>query len=395
MHVGSTQIGPGQIGTMRVGNGYAGAPVSRPRVLIDGFFWGKPYGFGRFLSELSRALGTVPDPAIDMVVAVPGHIDPASLPRYPSLAWEPVRAAPLPVWEQILIPHAARRLGADVIHFPCNTRALRTGRRPAIVTVHDLMFLDDIPPWRRVKDAIYARYTTQIFHRASARSIVVAVSDTTRRELAGHGIEARTVYNTVDGFLADYAGVPALQAPRPYILHRGGYAMHRNTGRVVEAFRAARANLPGVDLKVLGAPGGAALWQTEGEDDIQFLPRVSDADLAALYRGSLCVVATSLQEGFGLPILEGFGFNTPVITSARDPMREVAADAAVLVDPTDVAAIAEAMRAVGTDASLRASLVARGTARRRIFAAPRVADAMMAIYAEAARSRQDSRPQRR
>ena len=361
--------------------------VSAPRVLIDGFFWGKPYGFGRFLSELCRALGSVPDPEIDVVVAIPGTIDPATLPRYSSLAWQPLRAAELPIWEQILIPRTARRLVCDVIHFPCNTRALLTGGRPAIVTVHDLMFLDENPPWRRFKDAVYARYTTQIFRRSSVRSTVIAVSDTTRRALAEHGVEARTVYNTVDGFLSECAVVAPLQTSRPYILHRGGYAEHRNTLRVIEAFRAARANLPGIDLKVLGAPVGATLWQTEAERDIQFLPRVPDAELAALYRGSLCLVATSLQEGFGLPILEGFGFGTAVITSARDPMREVAGDAALLVDPTDVNAIAEAMRAVGTNADLRATLVARGTARARTFASSHVAAEMMAVYAEAAQHR--------
>ena len=365
--------------------------VSAPRVLIDGFFWGKPYGFGRFLSELCRALGSTPDPGMDLVVAIPSYIDPATLPRYPSLAWQPLRAVTLPIWEQILIPRMARRLAADVIHFPCNTRALLTGGRPAIVTVHDLMFLDEIPPWRRVKDAIYARYTTQIFRRSSVRSTVIAVSDTTRRALAEHGVVARTVYNTVDGFLAECAAIAPVQAPRPYILHRGGYAAHRNTLRVIEAFRAARPSLPGVDLKVLGAAEGAALWQTEAERDIQFLPRVSDADLAALYRGGLCLVATSLQEGFGLPILEGFGFATPVITSTRDPMREVAGDAALLVDPTDVNAIADAMRAVGTNADLRATLVARGTTRARVFASSRVAAEMMAVYAEVAHNRSISR----
>ena len=365
--------------------------MSAPRVLIDGFFWGKPYGFGRFLSELCRALGSVPDPGVEIVVAIPGNVDPATLPHYPSLAWQPLNAAPLPIWEQVLIPRMARRLASDVIHFPCNTRALLTGGRPAIVTVHDLMFLDDIPPWRRVKDAIYARYTTQIFRHGSVRSTVIAVSNTTRRALAEHGVEARTVYNTVDGFLAEYAAVAPLETPRPYILHRGGYAAHRNTERVIEAFRAARASLPGLDLKVLGASEGAALWQTQGERDITFLPRVSDAELAALYRGSRCLVATSLQEGFGLPILEGFGFGTPVITSTRDPMREVAGDAALLVDPTEVNAIAEAMRAMGTSAALRASLIARGTARARDFAATRVAAEMICVYAEAAQHRQVSR----
>ena len=351
---------------------------------MDGFFWGKPYGMGRFSSELCRALGSVPDPAVDLVVAIPSNIDPATLPRYPSLTWHSVRAAELPIWEQLLIPLTACRLACDVIHSPYNTRPFRTGGRPAIVTIHDLMFLDETPPWRRFKDAIHTRYTRQIFRHTAVRSTVIAVSETTRRALAGQGVEARTVYNTADAFLADYATVAPLQAPRPYIFHRGAYAAHRNTERVIEAFRAMRASLPGIELKVLGAVQGAALWHTEAERDIQFLSRVSDAELAALYRGSLFVVATSLQEGFCMPILEGFGFGTPVITSTRDPMREVASDAALLVDPTEVNAIADAMRTVAANAELRATLVARGATRVRDFASSHVAAKLITIYTEAA-----------
>ena len=92
-----------------------------------------------------------------------------------------------------------------------------------------------------------------------------------------------------------------------------------------------------------------------------------------------------------MPILEGFGFGTPVITSMRDPMREVASDAALLVDPTDVSAIADAMRTVVANPELRATLVARGATRVRAFAGSHVAAKLIAIYTEAVQHRQVGR----
>ena len=106
--------------------------------------------------------------------------------------------------------------------------------------------------------------------------------------------------------------------------------------------------------------------------------------LAALYAGSACVVATSLQEGFGLPIIEGFGFGVPVITSAIDPMAEVAGDAALLVDPCSIGDIADAIVSVVSDPALARSLVARGRVRMGVFASARVAERMIDIYGRCA-----------
>jgi glycosyltransferase involved in cell wall biosynthesis len=193
------------------------------------------------------------------------------------------------------------------------------------------------------------------------------------------GIEATTVYNTADGFLAALPRERAA-ADRPYILHRGGYLQHRNTERVIQAFRIVRNRVPDVELKIVGAPEGAHRWGTRDEDGIQYLPRLSDAELAACYAGSVCVIAASLAEGFGLPIIEGFGFGTPVITSDIDPMREVAGGAAMLVDPYNIDMMGEAMLSVVSDRSLAGAFVAKGRARLETFSGNRLAEQMMRIY---------------
>ncbi len=348
-------------------------------MLIDGYFLGKPYGFGRFIGELCRALGRA-DSDLTFIVATPDRVPTDLLPAYSRLSWHRVPDTNFMVWEQITIPRLARTLRCGLIHFPYNTRAL-VPACPSVTTVHDLLFLADRVPITTLKDHVAARYAKLAFKTATRRAAaIVSVSRTTESALRHIGIQARTVYNTVDGFVAEFAPRRKPQPERPYILHRGGYAVHRNTQRVIEAFRRTRTKLGGIDLKIVGAPLGAGRWQVH-EPEIQFLPRVSDRELAALYAGSSCVVAASLQEGFGLPIIEGFGFDAPVITAALDPMREIAGDAALLVDPYRIDAISDAMSALLCDPSLAMTLVERGRLRRKLFSSESVATQMIDVYA--------------
>ncbi len=87
--------------------------------------------------------------------------------------------------------------------------------------------------------------------------------------------------------------------------------------------------------------------------------------LVSLIRGAKALVFPSLYEGFGLPVLEAMSLGTPVITSNTASIPEVAGDAALLVDPYDPRAIADAIKTISTDAALRETLSARGGRRRR------------------------------
>lgn len=357
------------------------APV---RVLVDGRLLGKPYGFGRFADELCRALGEAPVDDVEVTVVVPERLL-SSLPEYPGLRWRAAPETNLVRWEQVTLPRLARELRSDVLHALYNTGPLRPGVA-TVATVHDLFFLHDRVPVRRLKDRIWAEYSRLVFRSAIPRyAQVTCVSDATRRALAEVGIDARTVHNTVDGFVADHP--PRVRPDRPrYALHRGGAMPHRNTQRVLDAFAAVHAEVPDVELLVLGVPDGHTRFRVPDGLPVTFLPRISDQELADLYAGSAVVVATSLQEGFGLPVLEGFGFGSPVVTSTVEPLPEVAGDAALLVDPTDTAAVAHAVRRVLTEPGLAEHLVAAGRVRAERFSGARAAAAMQDVYRQAARA---------
>src|SRR5207247_6384387 len=101
--------------------------------------------------------------------------------------------------------------------------------------------------------------------------------------------------------------------------------------RLVDATRRA-----GAELRVVGARG----WGDVALDGVTWLGEVTDEELARLYRGATVVAYPSLYEGFGIPVLEAMACGAPVVTSRGGALEEVAGEAAVLVDPLDVAGIA-------------------------------------------------------
>jgi glycosyltransferase involved in cell wall biosynthesis len=124
------------------------------------------------------------------------------------------------------------------------------------------------------------------------------------------------------------------------------------------------------------------LPRTDGVHTLGFVP---EAQLTWLYRNATAFVFPSLYEGFGLPILEAMSAGTPVITSDRGAMAEVADDAALLVAPEDPTALADALARVTTHPGTRDDLATRGAARAGEFTWERAAERTMQVYGSAAR----------
>lgn len=155
-----------------------------------------------------------------------------------------------------------------------------------------------------------------------------------------------------------YPGVPpgfsaGVDTREPFVLHLGSNDPRDNTAVAVEACRRA-----GVRLRVVGG------WSGDGAES---LGRVSDAELASLYRHAACFIDPTLYEGFGYGVLEAMASGAPVVASNTTSVPEVVGEAGILCGPRDVDALASAVERVLADQALAAELGARGIERAAAF----------------------------
>ncbi len=169
----------------------------------------------------------------------------------------------------------------------------------------------------------------------------------------------------------------------PFLLHVGAIQERKNIRRLVEAFETLDSDL---HLVLAGSDGyGAAqirarIAASPAAARIRVLGYVARPVVERLYRAATALAFPSLDEGFGLPVLEAMSAGLPVVTSNRAALAEVAGDAALLADPTDTAAIAAALRRIVTDSSLRSELIRKGRQRAAQFAWPRAAAETLGVY---------------
>lgn len=172
----------------------------------------------------------------------------------------------------------------------------------------------------------------------------------------------------------------------PYILYVGSIAARKNLPRVLAAYAQVRRRSDKWRMVIVGArkwkssPVYETVQRLGLADVVHFTGFVEEVDLPALYNGADLFVFPSLYEGFGLPVLEAMACGTPVVTANRSSLPEVAGDAALLVDPEDVEAIAAAMQRLLSDPALAADLRQRGLERAAQFTWERTARETVAVY---------------
>jgi len=359
------------------------------RVLYNALQAGNRSGTGRYTVELLRALaGLEAGPSITAAW-------PAGLPR--PQGTDRVDFVDLPadgawrlLFDQSGAHRLARRLRADVVHYPASVGPLRP--MPGLVlTVHDLAFLRH-PEWFSPSRARY--YRLAVGRSAPKAARVVADSHATARDLVELlGIPRGRIdvahLGVGEAFRPDAAAREAVRRKYPlpdhFFLYLGTLEPRKNLARVVEAFSRVAGRVP-QDLVLAGRHG----WRCEAlqralevspcRDRIQLPGFIEDADQPALIAAADAFVWPSLYEGFGLPPLEAMACGTPVLTSNASSLPEVVGEAALTVPPEDIDAIAAGMARLAKDDALRDRLRTAGPARAAGFTWRRCAEAVLETY---------------
>jgi glycosyltransferase involved in cell wall biosynthesis len=274
---------------------------------------------------------------------------------------------------------AGRRF--DVLHSPALTAPLAT-RAANVVVLADTTWIT-VPDLGKGQAATVRLWQAVVPHVARRADRVVAISTASARDIERL---LSVPHERIDVIPLGY-GTPPRAEPTPeaslrerlrmgegpIVLNVAMKKLHKNQLRLVQAMPAIREATPDARLVMPGArtPYEEALRQEAAElgldDAVVFPGHVSDADLEGLYAAASAFAFPSLNEGFGLPLLEAMARDVPVVTSRVSALPEVAGDAALLVDPTSVEEIAQAVTRVLTDEGVRKRLVSAGRERPQAF----------------------------
>ncbi|HEV3378705.1 MAG TPA: glycosyltransferase family 1 protein [Thermoleophilaceae bacterium] len=274
-------------------------------------------------------------------------------------------------WEQLALPLLARR--ADLLYCPANLAPLAS-RRNAVV-IHDLAALAH-PEWY---GGTYVAWQRLVLPTVARRArLVLTVSRFARDEIVERlGLPNDSVAVVPNGVspafspAADPAAArEALGLARPYVLALATRSARKN----IAALREAAASLRPLGIELVTAGGGRGYLREEETPPGRALGYVPERLLPGLYAGALALAMPSLYEGFGLPCLEAMACGTPVVAANRAALPETCGGAALLADPQDGEAFADALVRAASDDDERARLVAAGRARAAQFTWQRSAE---------------------
>ena len=285
----------------------------------------------------------------------------------PELPWE-MASSPTSARE-LLVALQVNKLHPDVVFTPMQTMGTWGRRYKLIKTLHDLIYYRNRTPPRDLNPAI--RLLWRLYHLAwwpqrlllNRADVVATVSATTQELMRQHRLTSKPI--VIVGNAPDAApgqGAPPRRAPvgtTRELLYMGSFMPYKN----VETLARALQELPGYRLHLLSRISSGDRSRLESlapADALVVHDGTSEDDYRALLATATALVTTSLDEGFGLPLVEAMALGTPVVVSDIPIFREIGGDAALYVPAKDASAVASAIRSLEDPAEW----VARSTASR-------------------------------
>ena len=287
---------------------------------------------------------------------------------------------------ELSVTRALRKINPDLFFSPDGYMSLRT-KTPSVIQFHDLNF-EHFP---KDMPKIHLWHYKTFFPRfAKKAKRIVTVSEFSKQDIVDcyhvNPDKIDVAYNGVNEIFAPISEKEQTEIRNrytegnPYFMFVGSLHPRKNLARLFTAFDLFKSQTPSdVKLLIVGekrwwsGPIQQAYEKMRFQSDVIFAGRLSAEDLHKVTASALASVYVSYFEGFGIPILEAFRCDTPVITSNVTSMPEVADDAALLVDPFSEASIAEAMTEM-LDETRRQELIEKGRERANDFSWDKAAD---------------------
>lgn len=385
------------------------------RIGVDVSCWQNTRGFGRVTREIVRELvSNYASKHQFVLVADQQTANGGGFPERAELAvvrtrHQPSQADSSDGWRSpldlLLLGWRAAHCGADVFWFPAvATYYPVLGRVPVVIMVHDAM--PEMRPelffpsprarlfWEAKTNVARRQAAAVVTPSENARQAVAAVwrwpvENITRVDEAPAAVFHRADDDAGRRDILSRLGLPA---EVPLLLYVGGINPHKNLESLLRALTEVRRNgVVGWHLALVGEYARdstlgchheiVALRRELGlEESVSLTGFVSDEDLALLYNAATLLVLPSLDEGFGLPVVEAMACGLPVAISARGSLPELAGDAGLSFDPLDVSDIARTISTLLGDPHLRQTLRARGLARAQAFSWTQSARQMMTVF---------------
>ncbi|MBN1876173.1 MAG: glycosyltransferase family 4 protein [Anaerolineae bacterium] len=369
------------------------------------------------MSNLARALIPQLAPTEWLTLLYnPAHT--LSVPEHNRVRLLPVAASPFSLKQQWIVPRLLRELKAGLYHSAYYLMPYYPGV-PTVLTLYDVTPIQ-FPEHSTRRARWFFRCVTLLALRAAYHSLVI--SKATQQDFAAYfhvpaerltaiPLAADPVFHLQSPEMTTKVRAK-YNLPEHFILYLGSNKPHKNLVRLVEAMakvwengerrewrsgEKASAERVNPELRIQNLKSDiplviAGAWYEafpearlradvlEIGKRVRWLGPVPGADLPALYAAASLFVFPSLYEGFGLPVIEAMACGTPVACAETSSLPEVAGDAALLFDPTDVDAIAAALHVIITDVSLRADLRARGLQQAAQFSWERTARETLDVY---------------
>lgn len=304
----------------------------------------------------------------------------------------------LMVYEQLVMPWLLKRKHIDVVHSLHYTHPL-ISPCPRVVTIHDLTFLRFselhttgrrlVMPFfikRAVKHAEGLVFVSQV--TCSDTEKLIPSSNRNLRSVIPHGVNVGAFQvspTQKQQVLNKFSLAP------PFLLFVGTLEPRKNVVRLVHAFERIAEQYPELLLVIAGKPGWnfedifSAMESSRYRRRIRHVGFVSESEKRALLATCEILIYPSLYEGFGLPVLEAMAAGAPVITSNVSSLPEVAGNAAVLIDPSSVEELSQAIQSILSNATQREELSRKGKERAARFSWTQAAAQTLELYKRVAK----------